>query len=427
MSAPAEILYSNSQTVVVQNEPATPISTTLPVPTSYLLNQAGHTTAVLVQTDQPANGVTLPPLLYTARIQTALPSITASVLPLRWAYKGCFNDVYPTGRVLPLKQASSMNLTVQACVWSCYKLGYSISGLEFGKQCFCGNAIYYGGALSQWDFDCSWSCTGNKSEVCGGQNKLSIYSNRTLKTYPSEVALTTELAATVPTTAPSFPISTSRTQVPTIGTAVIGALTGIAIMIALLFYLRRRLQTTNLWKESHKRPVQLAPYTWRSNGRIASCKDFAKQDEEDLAGFGESTLALSEDNNFISGLESTKIGYRSSVSELKDRYEQLYRNNPQWANTGWKSSDNYLASPTTESPPPLQAAPAQARPAHLTSILKHPMPTRTAKRTRSLSKPDDERGLEDVSSKKNLATAKNGVRFGVDQIREFGRSPVIGH
>lgn len=50
--------------------------------------------------------------------------------------------------------------------------GYMYAGLEFGAECYCGHKIQ---ASNVSDNECSMQCKGEKSNVCGGANRLSIY------------------------------------------------------------------------------------------------------------------------------------------------------------------------------------------------------------------------------------------------------------
>ena len=127
----------------------------------------------------------------TASPTSTSPS-TTSGLPSGWQYKGCYID-NANGRVLPFQLPDNSSLTVESCVQSCYQLGYSVAGAEYSTQCFCGNAIYAGGVLASSDTDCNMPCGGNAKEMCGAGNRLSTYSNATLKTYQPAVVQTSGL------------------------------------------------------------------------------------------------------------------------------------------------------------------------------------------------------------------------------------------
>ena len=399
----ANVVHSDSQLGIV-TVGSIPDSARWLGQTTYLFDASEHTTTVLAQTDQPTDGVTLAPVPYNTQAQAPLPSTTASSLPSGWAYEGCYNDVNPRERVLPLKQPYATNLTVPSCVWSCLQLGYSFSGVESSIQCFCGNAILNGATLADWDFDCNSTCGGNKMQICGGHEKMSVYSNRTLTTSQSAPAQGSEFTAVAPTKAPSPTAVTSSTPIPAgkIAGAVIAAVTGIILMVALILYLRRRIRRHRVQSKSRMQMSRNDTQEWPLADRVPSWEDFMKGVES---------------NAYDLGLKSAGSGSHPSLPELRERYEQLRRKKQQSHHTSCESSDAYPASPTRYSPP-------QNRPA---SILKHPKRTRTINKAQRTLNGEDEQGHQDIPAARNRVLAKKYVRFGVNQIREFGRSPFIGH
>lgn len=50
--------------------------------------------------------------------------------------------------------------------------GYMFAGLEFGAECYCGHKIQ---APNASESECNMDCKGEKSNLCGGANRLSIY------------------------------------------------------------------------------------------------------------------------------------------------------------------------------------------------------------------------------------------------------------
>lgn len=46
------------------------------------------------------------------------------------------------------------------------------AGLEFGAECYCGHKIQ---APNASESECNMECKGEKSNLCGGANRLSIY------------------------------------------------------------------------------------------------------------------------------------------------------------------------------------------------------------------------------------------------------------
>jgi hypothetical protein len=86
-------------------------------------------------------------------------------------YAGCFAE--PDGaRALPQLYAST-KMTVELCHADCSMAGYRYAGLEYGVECWCGNAI---AALAELDAgSCGAVCPGDSGETCGGSNALQLY------------------------------------------------------------------------------------------------------------------------------------------------------------------------------------------------------------------------------------------------------------
>ena len=414
-------IYSDSQLVVVDIG-SVPATRPLLQQTTNLIDQSEHTTAVLAQTDQPTGGSTIAPVPHTAQAQTALPTTAAGGLPLGWMYKGCYTDnigarVLPT--LLPWQQPNNSNLTIQSCIRVCDQLGYSITGLEHFNQCFCGNAIYNGGTLAPSKSDCDLPCTGNATEVCGGYNRLSIYSYEAVASFKSAAVQTSRPTTTAPTATPVPTDATARTPKPAVivAAAVVGLVAGIAIAVALV-YLHQRIRNKRLRAKSLLQASQVSSQAWPPAESVPSWDDFVKQTEGYYARFDESTTLSNEGNGSGLGLKSTQVGHRPSIPELRERYEQL---NQQVSQARSGSSDTYIALPAGYSPP--ARAPVQGHLGQPTSILKRSAPPGIANMARNTFELEERQGSRGT---RNLALAKKGVRFGVDQIREFGRSPFLG-
>ncbi|KAE8445874.1 hypothetical protein EG329_012797 [Mollisiaceae sp. DMI_Dod_QoI] len=112
---------------------------------------------------------------------TTSSSTGATSLPTGWAYKGCWVD-QQFGRILAVPEPDSATLTVESCIATCKSAGYSVAGMEYYTQCYCGNAIVNAGSLAANPSDCNTACGGNSAEMCGGGNRMSIYSNQTTLT-----------------------------------------------------------------------------------------------------------------------------------------------------------------------------------------------------------------------------------------------------
>ncbi|KAE8446194.1 hypothetical protein EG329_012419 [Mollisiaceae sp. DMI_Dod_QoI] len=114
-----------------------------------------------------------------------------------WSFVGCYTEGI-TGRTLPNQVTTPggpANLTVALCTSACQTAGYVLSGVEYSRECYCGNAFSDGGAPApDGPAGCNMLCSGNSSEYCGGINRLDVYNlNNTIATI---TASTTSATAT---------------------------------------------------------------------------------------------------------------------------------------------------------------------------------------------------------------------------------------
>ncbi|XP_022312919.2 sialate:O-sulfotransferase 2-like isoform X2 [Crassostrea virginica] len=81
---------------------------------------------------------------------------------------GCVKEI--SGRILREKAG---NLKPNS-PWHCQKFcaGYRYFGVEFGKECFCGNTI---GLPVITSSKCTMTCEGNRLLTCGGSSVIDVY------------------------------------------------------------------------------------------------------------------------------------------------------------------------------------------------------------------------------------------------------------
>lgn len=89
-----------------------------------------------------------------------------------WTYQGCYSDLTPNANFRSLANWGNGDSST-LCANNCYSSGYSISGTEYGSQCFCANTIT--SSTKEADSDCNMACAGASSETCGGPKRLSVY------------------------------------------------------------------------------------------------------------------------------------------------------------------------------------------------------------------------------------------------------------
>ncbi|KAL7414958.1 hypothetical protein BDY24DRAFT_278794 [Mrakia frigida] len=107
-------------------------------------------------------------------------------LPSGWAAPStgsCRTE--PSGvRALAGASTASDALTIESCVNYCVGKGYSIAGMEYGRECYCANTIT-SSSLVAADTDCNMPCAGNLGQTCGGSSRLSIYQKSAVTTTTS--------------------------------------------------------------------------------------------------------------------------------------------------------------------------------------------------------------------------------------------------
>ena len=200
--------------------------------------------------------------------------------------------------------------------------------------------------------------------------------------------------------------------------AVIGVLVGIAVAVALVYYTRRRIRMKRLETKRLLPTSQDTAEQWTPAHELPHWDMFAKKTQQYHTRSEGSAMDFREANGIGLGIERNQLVPWPSILELGEKNEHLAR-----IRSG--SSNTYDQRPTGY---PLPAKPpAQANTGQPTSILKRPAPNGIPSAAQGIVGNEDERGPRRISATRNIARAKKGVRFGVNQIREFGRSPFIGH
>lgn len=116
--------------------------------------------------------------------KTSSASPLPTGLPTGWTYKGCWLD-QQHGRILADQRPDSETMTVQSCINACIAQKFTVAGMEYHTQCFCGNAMIGQAVLAASESECNTPCGGNTNQICGGGDRMSIYSNQTtLKVNP---------------------------------------------------------------------------------------------------------------------------------------------------------------------------------------------------------------------------------------------------
>ncbi|KAF8151649.1 hypothetical protein B0H34DRAFT_801346 [Crassisporium funariophilum] len=121
---------------------------------------------------------------------TVFPVLTG--LPPHWAYNSCWID-NAHGRIFDSDIAGSQTNTVTSCIAQCVALNFTLAGMEFADECYCGNTLV-DGAVPAVESTCNMGCAGNSTQACGGPNRVSVYSSTgNVTALPVPVTQTTNL------------------------------------------------------------------------------------------------------------------------------------------------------------------------------------------------------------------------------------------
>ncbi|NXE02278.1 WSCD2 protein, partial [Chaetorhynchus papuensis] len=90
----------------------------------------------------------------------------------RARYIGCYEDNTRRRTLRGMSFFDYKKMTVFRCQDNCAERGYLYAGLEFGAECYCGHKIQ---ASNASESECNMECKGERSNTCGGINRLSIY------------------------------------------------------------------------------------------------------------------------------------------------------------------------------------------------------------------------------------------------------------
>ncbi|NXJ49617.1 WSCD2 protein, partial [Spizaetus tyrannus] len=90
----------------------------------------------------------------------------------RARYIGCYVDNTRRRTLRGVSFFDYKKMTVFRCQDNCAERGYLYAGLEFGAECYCGHKVQ---ASNASESECNMECKGERSNVCGGVNRLSIY------------------------------------------------------------------------------------------------------------------------------------------------------------------------------------------------------------------------------------------------------------
>ncbi|TBU43439.1 WSC-domain-containing protein [Dichomitus squalens] len=138
------------------------------------------------------------------------PPPNDTILPDGWSFAGCVSD--DPARALTGFSTADDQMTHASCVATCSSHNFTIAGIEFGRECYCGNAFENGAGQALDPASCNVVCAGDALSTCGGSWALSAFQSN------ATVALQSSASSAAPSTSASLAVSVSTTasQVPSV-------------------------------------------------------------------------------------------------------------------------------------------------------------------------------------------------------------------
>lgn len=134
----------------------------------------------------------------TISSSSVAPSPSVS-LPAGWQALGCTVDSASL-RVLNGSYWDTSTLTPSVCAAKCKAGGFAYAGLQYGRQCYCGNSL--SGTSKLGASGCSSPCAGDKTAMCGGSYRMNLMAF-TASTSPSSSSSSSSTAQPTTTTPPA--------------------------------------------------------------------------------------------------------------------------------------------------------------------------------------------------------------------------------
>jgi len=88
-------------------------------------------------------------------------------------YLGCYLDKPRPNRQLEKAIYKGRDNTPEKCESLCREASYLYFGLQYSSECWCGNTLAH--QEKKAESDCYYKCTGDRSKICGGSLRLSLF------------------------------------------------------------------------------------------------------------------------------------------------------------------------------------------------------------------------------------------------------------
>lgn len=203
-SSAAEVPSSSAVVVPSSSAVVEPSSSAVVAPSSSAVEVPSSSPVVV-----PSSSAVVASSSSAAPPAATTPAVVQSVG--EYSHIGCYNEV--SGRTLSAKRSANDLMTVQNCATFCS--GYTYFGVEYGRECYCGNSIPVTSTVQQ--SGCNKLCAGNALQYCGGSSKLNVYQKGASSASSSAAASVAPSSSAAPASSAAassaLPAGTSSTTV----------------------------------------------------------------------------------------------------------------------------------------------------------------------------------------------------------------------
>ncbi|KAJ7058518.1 galactose oxidase [Mycena amicta] len=105
-----------------------------------------------------------------------VPTPQNSSIPGSWSYQGCLFEAVGT-RAIPWQNIYPTNNSATTCLSQCAEFGYTVGGMEYGEECYCGDLldVEAAGVGFAPEADCNLPCPGDPIHLCGSGDRIQYY------------------------------------------------------------------------------------------------------------------------------------------------------------------------------------------------------------------------------------------------------------
>ncbi|KAK4179428.1 putative fungistatic metabolite, partial [Triangularia setosa] len=112
----------------------------------------------------------------------ALSSLAVQAVPTQpcprdapFDHQGCFVSNVNGQKILSAASYADDAMTVGSCATFCTGKNFKYFGIEYGRECYCGETLPAGSAVAT--SECSFSCPGGGTQTCGAGDRMDLYQN----------------------------------------------------------------------------------------------------------------------------------------------------------------------------------------------------------------------------------------------------------